>query len=67
MQTHRFLLGLALACFSFVSISTTHAGPTDNIPQSLNVKGGFVVHLGCGDGTLTLTLAPHVPVILLAD
>ena len=41
MQTHRFLLGLALACCSFVSIFTTHAGPTDNIPQSLNVKGGF--------------------------
>ena len=59
MQTLRSLLGLALAYISFVFISTTHAGPTDNIPQSLNVKGGFVVHLGCGDGTLTLTLRPN--------
>ena len=59
MQTLRSLSGLALACFSFVFISTTHAGPTDNIPQTLKIKGGFVVHLGCGDGTLTLTLRPN--------
>ena len=56
MQTLRSLSGLALAYISFVFISTIHAGPTDNIPQTLKVKGGFVVHLGCGDGTLTTAL-----------
>ena len=41
------------------SISIAHAGRRTTFPKSLNVKGGFVVHLGCGDGKLTLTLRPN--------
>jgi outer membrane protein assembly factor BamB len=52
MQSLRTLAGLMLA--GFILLSTTHAAPS--IPQSLNLKGGFVVHLGCGDGKFTLSL-----------
>ncbi|MBT5846325.1 MAG: PQQ-binding-like beta-propeller repeat protein [Verrucomicrobiales bacterium] len=55
MQSLRTLAGLMLA--GFISISTTHAA--SGIPESLNLKGGFVVHLGCGDGNLTLSLRPN--------
>ncbi|MDC0144911.1 class I SAM-dependent methyltransferase, partial [Verrucomicrobia bacterium] len=55
MQSLRTLAGLILA--GFISIPTTLAA--SDIPESLNLKGGFVVHLGCGDGNLTLSLRPN--------
>ena len=55
MQSLRTLAGLMIT--GFISISTTHAAL--GIPESLNLKGGFVVHLGCGDGKVTLTLRPN--------
>ena len=30
-----------------------------SIPESLNVQGGFIVHLGCGKGERTLDLRPN--------
>ena len=30
-----------------------------SIPESLKVQGGFIVHLGCGDGERTLALRPN--------
>ena len=57
MQILRFILGLSLA--GFVAHSIAGPAPTGNLIQSLDVKGGFVVHLGCGDGKLTLALRPN--------
>ena len=55
MQFQRSFAGLILALF--VSVTTTHAAV--DIIKSLNIKGGFVVHLGCGDGKQTLFLRPN--------
>jgi len=42
---------------SALSLPSTIAA--NDIAQSLNLKGGFVVHLGCGDGEQTLSLRPN--------
>jgi len=36
--------------------SSAHAGAADNLIDRSGVKGGLVVHIGCGDGTLTAAL-----------
>ena len=58
MKSIRLFLG-SLLVFNLVATSQAGPGPTEDITQSLGVKGGFVVHLGCGDGKLTLTLRPN--------
>jgi len=60
----REYMGMQAIRILFVSLCTglsLHAAPNpaENIIQSLGVKGGLVVHLGCGDGKLTLSLRPN--------
>ena len=53
MQSFRSMLGLSLALFLSVSAFATSAA---DIIKATDVKGGFVVHLGCGNGELTTAL-----------
>ena len=53
MQSLRSILGLSLALFLSASAFADSAA---DIIKATGVKGGFVVHLGCGDGELTTAL-----------
>ncbi|SVC91538.1 uncharacterized protein METZ01_LOCUS344392, partial [marine metagenome] len=53
MQTLRSMLGLSLALFLCPSAFADSAA---DIIKATGVKGGFIVHLGCGDGELTTAL-----------
>ena len=44
------------AIFFSLLCSPTSAGPADEILNTTGVKGGLVVHVGCGDGHLTAAL-----------
>ena len=55
MQTLRSLSRLVLSGILLVSTAIMRVDAA-GLPESLNVKGGFIVHLGCGDGQRTLTL-----------
>jgi len=57
----RYRMTCRRVCFATVcalfAIHTAHAAPSaDEILQQSGVKGGLVVHLGCGDGELTAAL-----------
>ena len=53
MVTRRILYGLFGAVLSAVTVS---ASPAQEILRAAGVKGGLVVHIGCGDGALTMAL-----------
>ena len=58
MSTHKIIQFL---CFASVSVMITVApvsaqGSADSILETSGVKGGLVVHIGCGDGKLTAAL-----------
>ncbi|MBD3183586.1 PQQ-binding-like beta-propeller repeat protein [Candidatus Poribacteria bacterium] len=40
----------------FIIIPTTNANQAEDILDAMDVKGGLVVHVGCGDGNLTADL-----------
>ena len=59
MNTRTFLAPVALALALHLGSTLLHAAPADDARQILTasgVKGGIVVHLGVGDGTLTAAL-----------
>ena len=59
MNTRTFLAPVALALALQLGSTLLHAAPADDARQILTasgVKGGIVVHLGVGDGTLTAAL-----------
>tara|TARA_B100000676_G_scaffold63020_1_gene62391 strand:+ start:2814 stop:6668 length:3855 start_codon:yes stop_codon:yes gene_type:complete len=58
MQTLCTLSGLVLSGIFFALPAITRIEAA-SIPESLNVQGGFIVHLGCGDGEQTLNLRPN--------
>jgi len=58
-----------MTCLSVVVSATTVLGAdpaveAEHILQAAGVKGGLVVHLGCGDGHLTAALADHGPYLV---
>ena len=53
MVTRRILYGLFGAVLSAATVS---ASPAQEILRAAGVKGGLVVHVGCGDGALTMAL-----------
>ena len=57
---YKTMLGMPLALIgmSFVAVAScpATAGLADELTQAAGVKGGVVVHLGCGDGTKTAAL-----------
>ena len=55
MQTLRSLSRLVLSGIVLMSTAIMRVEAA-SLPESLNVKGGFIVHLGCGDGERTLAL-----------
>jgi len=54
------LLAVVLAGLAWTAAATAAGGPPEDearaILQAAGVRGGLVVHLGCGDGTLTAAL-----------
>ena len=58
MQNYRSLIGILMF---FMGIPSVFRGNlcAASIPESLKVQGGFIVHLGCGDGERTLALRPN--------
>ncbi|MBM4038986.1 MAG: hypothetical protein FJ290_10790 [Planctomycetes bacterium] len=59
--TKRLRVGLAagLSVLGLVALSSARAGEGDQAKEILagaGVRGGLVVHLGCGDGSLTAAL-----------
>ena len=54
MKTARVFLAVILAAAGVVSAA--HAREAAEIVKASGVKGGLVVHLGCGDGRLTADL-----------
>jgi len=50
-----------LSCVLFLSIcvGTLRADSDSEILEATGIKGGVVVHVGCGDGALTQTLQPN--------
>jgi len=51
-------VSLILVCFLIGSspLAVSAAGPADSILQQAGVRGGVIVHVGCGDGTVTTAL-----------
>jgi len=59
MMCRRLTAVLMVAACLFASVRVASAGPADEaraIYETAGIKGGFVVHLGCGDGELTTAL-----------
>jgi len=51
------VLSIVIAALACASITlAANADPAQSILDGAGVKGGLVVHLGCGDGTLTVAL-----------
>ena len=50
------LLPVAVACLMAVATTVPVGAQAEEILEQAGVKGGFVVHLGCGDGELTAAL-----------
>ena len=46
-----------LVTFLFLSLLSAQAESGADIIKTSGVKGGFIVHLGCGEGDLTMQLA----------
>ena len=57
IRTHRHAMS-SITCCLFLAIvtPTVQAGVAEEILRDTGVQGGFVVHLGCGDGALTVQL-----------
>ncbi|MBC8874726.1 MAG: PQQ-binding-like beta-propeller repeat protein [Planctomycetes bacterium] len=51
-------ISLVLVCILIGSspLAVSAAGPADSILQQAGVRGGVIVHVGCGDGVLTASL-----------
>ncbi len=47
---------LTLVCIALAAGLFARARAADEVLATSGVKGGFVVHLGCGDGKLTAQL-----------
>ncbi|MHC5058795.1 MAG: outer membrane protein assembly factor BamB family protein, partial [Planctomycetota bacterium] len=47
---------LTFACIAFLAGLSASARAADGLPDTSGVTGGFVVHVGCGDGRLTAQL-----------
>ena len=47
---------LTLTCIALIAATLAPAAAADDILPAYDVTGGFVVHLGCGDGELTARL-----------
>ncbi len=58
MQILCSLSGLVLSIALLTSTAVMRVDAA-SLPESLNVKGGFIVHLGCKDGQRTLALRPN--------
>ncbi|MFW6164317.1 MAG: methyltransferase domain-containing protein, partial [Planctomycetota bacterium] len=55
----RCLRWLATVCLAVLVVpSATEAAGAREIVETTGIRGGLVVHLGCGDGTLTAALKP---------
>ena len=52
----RIVTGTLITAMAVLSMSSALAQTADEIMKTSGVKGGVVVHLGCGDGKLTATL-----------
>ncbi|MEE8452941.1 MAG: hypothetical protein V3R99_13530, partial [Thermoguttaceae bacterium] len=58
-RTNRVMGGLVFGLLIAMAAGPVSAAPifsADAIYDATGVQGGLVVHLGCGDGTLTATL-----------
>ena len=55
---HRLSLRLVgwILPLSLIAVEPDAQKPTSDLPSSIGIKGGLVVHLGCGDGRLTAAL-----------
>ena len=56
MKAIRYLSLLPLVCLlASLSLAAESAGP-DALSIAVDVKGGLIVHVGCGDGAITAAL-----------
>ena len=55
-MTVSFAALVLACCLSYAAISASEAVSARRILEVTGVKGGLVVHVGCGDGTLTTAL-----------
>ncbi len=56
MKNKYWFISLTLCLIGFICIDTALAETGEALVDTAGIKGGLVVHLGCGDGTLTATL-----------
>ncbi|MBL7187976.1 MAG: PQQ-binding-like beta-propeller repeat protein [Phycisphaerae bacterium] len=64
MRTSTMTRARLLICMTFafcivllgIPISTTQAATWEQIQEKSNVQGGLIIHIGCGDGSLTAAL-----------
>jgi outer membrane protein assembly factor BamB len=58
-MTVRSILGIAAFAAAATTISADPMQDARNMPAASGVKGGLIVHLGCGDGKLTAALCAN--------